>query len=214
MLGYETVHDVMGMDSLLQVFAPSEHDRLLHACARLQREQTRSLRHECQAYRRDGTVMLVEITSALVQWDGRPAIQDAMVSATGRGQNEVGSQPWNEGVDQGSWAMTPPWLSQSDATVLPDTSAGSPVIDLSEPARLEALQHTGLLDRAPEQSFDHLTELACRLLQVPVAWSRWWMNIGSFSSVPRGCSNHGPLVVRPPCRIPSANTWCIHKRRW
>jgi signal transduction histidine kinase len=40
---------------------------------------------------------------------------------------------------------------------------------LHDPARLLALQQTGLLDTAPEEVFDRLTRLVCRLLGVPVA---------------------------------------------
>ena len=38
-----------------------------------------------------------------------------------------------------------------------------------DPARLDALRRTGLLDTRPEEVFDRLTRLVCRLLGVPVA---------------------------------------------
>ncbi|MFC7739225.1 ATP-binding protein [Roseomonas sp. GCM10028921] len=38
-----------------------------------------------------------------------------------------------------------------------------------DPARLEALRSAGLLDTPPEETFDRLTRLVCRLLGVPVA---------------------------------------------
>jgi hypothetical protein len=41
---------------------------------------------------------------------------------------------------------------------------------LSDPARLAALERTGLLDTAPEEPFDRLTRLAARLLRVPVTF--------------------------------------------
>ena len=40
---------------------------------------------------------------------------------------------------------------------------------LHDPKRLQALQRTGLLDSAPEPTFDRITALVCRLLRVPVA---------------------------------------------
>jgi signal transduction histidine kinase len=40
---------------------------------------------------------------------------------------------------------------------------------LHDRTRLEALRATGLLDSAPDEPFDRLTRLACRLLGVPVA---------------------------------------------
>ncbi len=41
--------------------------------------------------------------------------------------------------------------------------------NLHDPLRLDALRRTALLDSPPEASFDRLTRLAVRLLQVPVA---------------------------------------------
>ena len=49
----------------------------------------------------------------------------------------------------------------------PDASAGPNV--LTDPARLAALEKTGLLDSVPEESFDHITWLATRLLEAPAA---------------------------------------------
>jgi hypothetical protein len=40
---------------------------------------------------------------------------------------------------------------------------------VADPARLAELQATGLLDSPPEEAFDRITELAARLLDVPVA---------------------------------------------
>ena len=41
--------------------------------------------------------------------------------------------------------------------------------DVDSPERLRALRATGLLDTAPEEPFDKLTQLVCRLLRVPVS---------------------------------------------
>ena len=41
--------------------------------------------------------------------------------------------------------------------------------NLHDPRRLHALRRTALMDSAPEASFDRLTRLAARLLNVPVA---------------------------------------------
>lgn len=46
----------------------------------------------------------------------------------------------------------------------------SEVLDeVLDPARLDALHRTGLLDTAPEEPFDHLTRIAARLLDAPLA---------------------------------------------
>ncbi|MBV8612332.1 MAG: hypothetical protein JOY66_00990 [Acetobacteraceae bacterium] len=48
-------------------------------------------------------------------------------------------------------------------------SQSDPPDSLGSERRLRALQRTGLLDTAPEEEFDRLTRLACRLLGVPMA---------------------------------------------
>lgn len=53
-----------------------------------------------------------------------------------------------------------------DSTVRPSSLAEREAT-LRSPARLAAVQRTGLLDSAPEASFDALTRLAARLLKVP-----------------------------------------------
>jgi signal transduction histidine kinase len=50
--------------------------------------------------------------------------------------------------------------------VAPNPAAGGPVHD---PARLAAVGATRLLDAPPEEAFDRLTRLACKLLHAPVA---------------------------------------------
>jgi hypothetical protein len=45
----------------------------------------------------------------------------------------------------------------------------APVTPLADPARLEALNQTGLLDSPPDEAFDRLTRTAARLLDAPVA---------------------------------------------
>jgi hypothetical protein len=49
---------------------------------------------------------------------------------------------------------------------------GRPIADatpLTDPARIDALHRTGLLDSPPEETFDRLTRTAARLLDAPVA---------------------------------------------
>jgi hypothetical protein len=45
----------------------------------------------------------------------------------------------------------------------------TPVTPLADPARIEALNRTGLLDSPPDEAFDRLTRTAARLLDAPVA---------------------------------------------
>lgn len=61
-------------------------------------------------------------------------------------------------------------LEEDRCRHLPDTlSLARPVSGRDEASRLAALRATQLLDSAPEQSFDRLTALACRLLGAPVS---------------------------------------------
>jgi two-component sensor histidine kinase len=60
------------------------------------------------------------------------------------------------------------------AGVTTSTAEGRETEDLRgsgmlSPERLEALRSTGLLDTAPEEPFDRLTQLVCRVLRVPVS---------------------------------------------
>jgi two-component sensor histidine kinase len=48
-------------------------------------------------------------------------------------------------------------------------SVGMKVTPLAEAGRLDALYRTGLLDSPPEEPFDRLTQLVCRVLGVPVS---------------------------------------------
>jgi GAF domain len=45
----------------------------------------------------------------------------------------------------------------------------NPVTPLADPARIDALNRTGLLDTPPDEAFDRLTRTAARLLDSPVA---------------------------------------------
>jgi PAS domain S-box-containing protein len=57
------------------------------------------------------------------------------------------------------------WISTQPAARPAATAPGS---RLDDPQRLAALRHTGLMDSAPEHSFDRFTRLAAQSLQVPV----------------------------------------------
>jgi DNA-binding response OmpR family regulator len=56
---------------------------------------------------------------------------------------------------------------QLDQTPAVQVPAEAPAEIIKNPERIRALEDTGLLDTAPEESFDSLTALAARLLDVP-----------------------------------------------
>lgn len=62
---------------------------------------------------------------------------------------------------------------RGSASFLNDLVEAAPAVQaaarLHDPMRLQALRQTGLLDSDPEPTFDRITRLVCRLLQVPVS---------------------------------------------
>ncbi|MDE0805831.1 MAG: hypothetical protein OSA99_21210, partial [Acidimicrobiales bacterium] len=67
-----------------------------------------------------------------------------------------------------------------------------PLDPITDPARLAAVRATGLLDTGPDEEFDQLGRLACRVLDTPYAFvtlvddtrSFWKTCIGVASSDP------------------------------
>ncbi|MDZ5455478.1 histidine kinase dimerization/phosphoacceptor domain -containing protein [Azohydromonas lata] len=59
------------------------------------------------------------------------------------------------------------WISTQPAAARPAGQAPGSALD--DPQRLQALRRTGLMDSAPEHSFDRFTRLAAQSLQVPVS---------------------------------------------
>jgi PAS domain S-box-containing protein len=95
-----TPEEIMAMDSTLESFAPHEHTRLqsYHA-ARLHGEPT-PICYECQGVRKDGTHIWVELRVQLVDWDGTPATQAAVVDITARKRAEEEVQHACEVLEQ------------------------------------------------------------------------------------------------------------------
>lgn len=73
-------------------------------------------------------------------------------------------------------------------------------------ARLNALHDTGLLDSPPERAFDRLSELACRLLKVPVALVSLVDAERQFFKSSRGLSE--PWASRR--ETPLSHSFCQH----
>ncbi|MDF1501355.1 GAF domain-containing sensor histidine kinase [Roseisolibacter sp. H3M3-2] len=66
--------------------------------------------------------------------------------------------------------MSPPPVQPAAEPVVPESPADAPRVTLLEdPARLDALRRTALLDSPAEEAFDRFTRLAARLLRAPVA---------------------------------------------
>jgi len=85
--GY-TVSQIMAMASVLPLLAPHERQRAAaNAESRLRGDKARA-RYEAQHLKKEGSMFWVEKFTSVVDWDGEPAIQTAVVDLTQRKQAE------------------------------------------------------------------------------------------------------------------------------
>ena len=97
--GY-SVEEVLSMDSVLHLIAPEERDQAIAvADSKLQGHDAPS-RYECKDLRRDGTPVWVEKFISVVDWDGSPAIQTAVVDLTHRKQADEAVRQAHEELEQ------------------------------------------------------------------------------------------------------------------
>jgi PAS domain S-box-containing protein len=74
MLGYATPEEILGLETLLTLVDPQDHERLsAYYSARLRGDDVPS-QYEYHAIRKDGTRLLVEVRATIVPWDGAPAV--------------------------------------------------------------------------------------------------------------------------------------------
>jgi PAS domain S-box-containing protein len=87
LFGY-TPAEMLAMDSTLGLFAPDEHARLRgYHEARLRGEEAPAY-YECQGVRKDGVRIWLEMRTQVVDWEGSPATQAAVVDVTARKRAE------------------------------------------------------------------------------------------------------------------------------
>jgi PAS domain S-box-containing protein len=89
--GYDLVEEVLGLESVIQLVAPEERDRLRgYGRERLAGREVPS-RYEYRALRRDGSAFWVEHMARVIPWeDGAPAILATFVDVTARKLAEAG----------------------------------------------------------------------------------------------------------------------------
>ncbi len=88
MHGY-TVEEILQMDTVMPLIAPDERDRAMEfAQARLRGEDI-PIRYEAQNLRRDGSRIWVEKFITVIEWDGQPAVQTALIDLTQRKEAEA-----------------------------------------------------------------------------------------------------------------------------
>lgn len=87
LFGY-TLAEIMAMDSTLGLYAPHEHARLqAYHEARLRGEAAPAY-YECEGIHKDGVRIWLEIRTQVVDWEGLPATQAAVVDVTARKRAE------------------------------------------------------------------------------------------------------------------------------
>lgn len=84
MLGYESPEDLMADRSLLRLFHPDEHERLLGYKDRRLAGEDVPTRYEVRALRRDGGVIWLENNAHIIEWSGGRAIQSTNTNITER----------------------------------------------------------------------------------------------------------------------------------
>jgi PAS domain S-box-containing protein len=87
LFGY-SLAEILAMDSTLELLAPHERVRLQAYHEACLRGATSPAYYECQGVRKDGVHIWLEIRVRLVDWDGAPATQAAVVDVTARKQAE------------------------------------------------------------------------------------------------------------------------------
>jgi PAS domain S-box-containing protein len=85
-----TVREILRMESVLPLLAPEEREQAeANAAAGLRGEPVRST-YEAQHLRKDGSRIWFEKFTSVVDWDGEPAVQTAVIDRTKRREAEEG----------------------------------------------------------------------------------------------------------------------------
>ncbi|MBT6913003.1 MAG: PAS domain S-box protein, partial [Rhodospirillaceae bacterium] len=82
--GYDSVEDMMAIDSIERIIAPHELPRIREWRRRILSGEETNIEQEYQACRKDGTLTWVHAMARLVEWDGQPMVQSTMLDVTER----------------------------------------------------------------------------------------------------------------------------------
>ncbi|WP_419190441.1 PAS domain-containing protein [Saltatorellus ferox] len=89
---------------------------------------------------------------------------------TARRLNEESIRRWHGVLEDGGWGVASIRPEVESAVILPQTvQARAKQQSLGDPDRLAELEASGLLDAPPSEVLDRITEMACRLLKVPIS---------------------------------------------
>jgi PAS domain S-box-containing protein len=89
LFGYASPEALLRLESVLQLFTPHEQARLQQFYTACRQGIPVSARYEVQGTRQDGTVLWLENATTVVEWDGAPALQTALVDLTARKRAEA-----------------------------------------------------------------------------------------------------------------------------
>jgi PAS domain S-box-containing protein len=98
-LGY-TSEEVLAATSTLGFVAPNERDRLTEYRHARNRGESAPARYEYQGLRKNGTLVWLENSVRLVDWDGRPAIQSTIIDCTERKLRQQELETFNEELER------------------------------------------------------------------------------------------------------------------
>jgi len=87
-LGYSSVKELMALDSIVSTFAPYEVDRLKVFRDARRRGGRAPSQYEYDAVHKDGSIVTVLNIARMVNWEGEPAIQNAIIDISDRKQAE------------------------------------------------------------------------------------------------------------------------------
>ncbi len=88
MLGYDDTEDLLTVDSVDRIIVPEDYQRLKEYREARMRGEAAPVRHTARYRRKDGSIVWLEAMNSMVDWDGVPAIQTALIDVTDRVQAE------------------------------------------------------------------------------------------------------------------------------
>jgi PAS domain S-box-containing protein len=101
MLGYDSPEDIQKMDTILPLYALHEHARLQQYNRARMHDLEAPDHYELQAVGRNGTTVWLEHIAQRVMWEGKPAVQSAVVDISVRKLAEAERLRMEERLRQG-----------------------------------------------------------------------------------------------------------------
>ncbi|HSJ57235.1 MAG TPA: PAS domain S-box protein [Anaerolineae bacterium] len=133
--GYDSVDQVLALDSVVPLIAPYDRQRLLGYHAARTRGDPAPNQYEAGAVRRDGSIITLHQMVTVISWDGQPAVLSAFIDVTERKQAEAQREAALEALRQsearfkaqyeGIPIPTYTWQKKGDDFVLVDQNSAA-----------------------------------------------------------------------------------------